>query len=73
MHNYLKDFLTLFDKPLGLDTDLEGGRLLLTTLGSSSILSNLGKTYVDSLNVTQHVDKGFLPFPTTLMGVEWCI
>lgn len=71
VHNYLKDFLTLFDKPLGLDTDLDGGRLLLTTLGSSSILSNLGKTYVDSLNVTQHVDKGFLLFSATLMGVEW--
>jgi len=68
IQSYLRDFLGLFARE---ERDVNGGRLLLTTPGSSIMLRDLPREVVDSLQVTQHIDKGPNKLSTLLSGLEW--
>jgi hypothetical protein len=71
VQQYLKALLDLFSRDEGKETDLDGGRLLLTSLGPSSIITDLGTQHVSKLNVTEHVERGMLSLSTALSTIEW--
>jgi len=67
----LRDFMALFGDLSGGSRDFEGGRLLLTTPGSLTVLRDIGTEIVDNLSVTQHIDKGQNRLSILLEGIEW--
>ncbi|KAH7157946.1 hypothetical protein B0J13DRAFT_185010 [Dactylonectria estremocensis] len=67
----LRGFLDLFEKPQANAADEDWYiRLLLTSPGSSSMLRDLGKDYVYSFDLKNHVGTGG-KLHTTLLGMDW--
>lgn len=60
VNEFLRTFLDMFEQDLadGVEMDIYGNRLLLTTVGVSPTLSSLEKDYLGFLDVRNHTGKG---------------